>query len=235
MLDGNRLKSLLNKVTIIDMSKNLTLALFAFFVVFWCSAQRVDVDNGYEKGRAENGFKVGQWEYYGFDNSLELKIDYNEGTVLYLKQDTTSYFVQIDSTWRYEKVDSYPRYIGSTVELYNILSSNLMYPLKARMKDVQKTVFLEFEVDTQGQVVNARVINDDEKYFTEEILAAFDVIPNLWLTATYDGKSVPAKFVLPFYFKLTGGRRSPDFDKDALSALDGKKLNEMVVSAPRAR
>ncbi len=202
---------------------------------FWCSAQQVEVDNGYEKGKAENGYKVGVWEYYGYDNSLELKIDYNAGTVAYLKQDTTNYFVKVDSVWQYEKVESYPRYIGSNVELYQILSSNLMYPLQARLKNVQKTVFLEFEIDTRGQAVNARVLNDNEEYFTEEILAAFELIPNLWLTATCQGKSVPAKFVLPFYFKLIGGRRSPDFDKDALSALDGKKLNEVVVSAPRAR
>jgi hypothetical protein len=144
------------------MSKELILSSLVFFFAFLCKGQQMDIDNGYEKGKAENGYKVGEWEYYGFDNSLELKIDYSKGTVVYLKEDSGAFLVKPDSAWRYEQVEPYPRYIGSYVEFYRILSSNLIYPLKARLKDIQKTVFLEFEIDTQGQAVNAKVLNDNE-------------------------------------------------------------------------
>ena len=207
----------------------------SFFLVILCKGQQVEVDNGFEKGLAENGYKVGVWEYYGINNNLELKIDYNQGTVIFLEQDTASYYVRLDSTWSYQKLDSHPRYIGSTIELYQIISSSLMYPLNARLKNLEKTVFLEFDIDTNGQAVNGNVLNDDEGYFTQEILGAFDLVPNLWLTAKYKGENVPSKFILPFYFKLTGGKKSKEFDQNMLNTLDGKKINEVVITAPRAR
>lgn len=211
------------------------LAAIALLVAITSNAQQIDVDNGYEKGKLEDGYKVGIWEYFGPDKSVELKLDYNKGTLVYLKPDTSKYFVMLDSVWSFKEVNPYPRYLGSYVEFYKILSMNLRYPVEARRKEIEKTVFLEFEVNKQGQAVNVKCLNDEKGYFTDDIIAAFSLIPNIWLSASYDGQNVPAKFILPFYFNLTGGKKSLPYDEIALNELNGKKLSELIVSAPRPK
>jgi len=194
-------------------------------------AQKIEIDNGYEKGRLEDGYKVGVWEYLGIDDTIDLKIDYDKGTVVYLKTDTSKFFIMLDSVWTYKSVNPYPRYIGSYAEFYKILGNNLRYPVEARREKIEKTIFLEFEVNRQGQVVNIIILNDNAGYFTSEIINAFNLIPNIWLAANYNGKNVPSKFILPFYFKLSGKKQSLAFDENTLNTLEGRKLSKIVITA----
>jgi hypothetical protein len=215
------------------MLRKSILAVIALFGFIASNAQQTDVDNGYEKGKIEDGYKVGIWEYFGFDKSIELKIDYDKRAIAYLKPDTSKYFVMQDSVWSFKSLNSYPRYIGSYNEFYLILGKNLKYPVEARMKKIEKTVFLEFDVNQQGQAAIVKIINDDERYFTANIIAVFNLIPNLWLSANYNGQTVPAKFILPFYYKLTGGKKSLPYDIDKLNDLEGSKMSKITITAPR--
>ncbi|MEQ8580541.1 MAG: energy transducer TonB [Marinoscillum sp.] len=218
------------------MSRKFVLVILMVLVnSFPGFTQPLDVDNGYERGKMENGYKVGTWEYMGIDRSVELKIDYDRGALIYLKPDTNKYLVMIDSVWTYKKVNPHPRYLGSYGEFYTILGNNLDYPTEARRDEVEGTVFLNFEVNQVGKAVNIQVLNDSGGYFTDEIIDTFNLIPNLWLTAACDGKNVCSKFVLPFYFKLTGGKESSVFDTNTLNFLDGKKLEEVTVTTPRSK
>jgi len=194
-------------------------------------AQKMEVNNGYEKGWLEDGHKVGVWEYFGIYDTIDLKIDYDKGTLVYLKTDTSKFFIMLDSVWTYKSLKSYPRYIGSYARFYRILGQNLRYPVEARRKKIEKTVFLEFEVNRQGQIVNIIVLNDNAGYFTNEIINAFNLIPNIWLPANYNGKNVPSKFILPFYFKLSGRKQSLAYDENTLNSLEGRKLREIVITA----
>ncbi|VXD14627.1 energy transducer TonB [Marinoscillum sp. 108] len=218
------------------MSRELVLVILIVLIASLTGAsQPSDVDNGYERGKLENGYKVGVWEYFGNGDSVELKINYDKGTLVYLKPDTSKYFVMIDSVWTYKHVNPYPRYLGAYAEFYTILGNNINYPTAARRDQIEGTVFLIFEVNTIGKAVNIAVLNDNGGYFTDEIIDVFNLIPNLWLTASYNGKNVPSKFILPFYFKLTGEKESSAFDITTLSTLEGKKLLEVIVTTPRPK
>jgi len=217
------------------MNRILVFIIVVILASFTTEAQQVDVDNRYENGQLEAGFKIGVWEYLGLDKTLELKIDYDNGKLIYIKADTSKYLVMLDSEWVFKNVSPHPRYVGSYIEFYKILASNLKYPANARRKNIEKTVFLEFVVDTNGRAVNLKILNDDEDYFATGITNAFNLVPNIWLTPNYNGYVVPAKFILPFYFKLTGGKQSLEYDLTTLNKLEGKKLQELIVSAPRSK
>jgi hypothetical protein len=219
------------------MTKNIKLILLGIGVVysFTCKSQQLDINNEYEKGKIENGYKIGVWEYLGINKTIELKIDYDKGTLVYLKPDTSKYYIKPDSDWTNISLKLYPRYIGSYAEFYNILASNLNYPVEARRQKIEKSVFLEFVVNTTGQVAEMEVLNDSEGYFSTEIMEVFKLIPNLWLSANYNGQNVPAKFILPFHFQFTGGKKSLPYDVNALNKLDGKKMHEIVITAPRPK
>lgn len=207
---------------------------FLFLINFMCLegiCQGKQVNNSYESGQIKDGYMVGIWEYKGIEGDTELKIDYDKGTILYLKPDTTEYLVKVDSSWVLRQLSRHPRYLGSYAEFYQIISSNLRYPAQARRKGIQRTVLLEFEVNPQGQASNFQVLHDEDDYFASEIIETFKLIPNIWMEAVYEGQGVPAKFILPFHFKIEGGKKTVEYDKDILEPYEAKKLSEVIVSA----
>ncbi len=192
--------------------------------------QSKKVNTAYESGRIKKGNKVGVWEYKGTEGDTELKFDYDQGAILYLKPDTTEYLIQVDSSWASQKLTRHSRYLGSYAEFYQIISANIQYPDAARRDGVQGTILLEFEVNPQGKVSHYQVIFDQAHYFTDEIIEAFQLIPNLWIEAIYEGKAVPAKFILPFHFRISGGK-AIEYNEAILNHFEAKKLDAIVVTA----
>lgn len=212
------------------MKKVLVLCIFSLFLM-QCASQKPQTVNDYETGTLEDGYKVGVWEYKGRDGETELKIDYDNGALLYLKPDTSEYLVKVGDVWSLQQLSRHPRYMGSYAEFYKIIGANLRYPLNASNNGIERTVFLEFEVSPEGRAINLQVINDKHRYFTDEIINAFKKVPDLWIDAIYEGQSVSAKIILPFYFKIDGSTSGIEYDKAMLDKLEGKKFEEVVVTA----
>lgn len=211
--------------------KKLLFLCFCSLFLMQCVSQKPQAVNDYETGALEDGYKVGVWEYKGRDGETELTIDYDNGSLLYLKPDTSEYLVKVNGEWSLQRLSRHPRYMGSYAEFYKILGANIRYPLNASNNGIERTVFLEFEVSPEGRAINLQVINDKHWYFTDEITNAFKKIPDLWIDAIYEGQSVPAKIILPFYFKIDGSKSGIEYDKAMLEELEGKKFAEVVVTA----
>lgn len=196
-----------------------------------CASQkpRPQAVNDYETGKLEDGYKVGIWEYKGRDGETDLKIDYDNGALLYLKPDTSEYLVKVDGEWSLKKLSRHPRYMGSYTEFYKILGSTLRYPFDAAKNNIGGTVFLEFEVSPEGRAINLKVINDPDNYFAAEIIKSFKQVPDLWIDAIYEGESVSAKIIIPFFFRIDGSKAV--LDKAMLDKLEGKKFKEIVITS----
>lgn len=208
--------------------------LFTVFIICTlCNsvlAQTENVDTEYAKGQIIDGYKSGIWEFYSDDKSLELKINFDEGSLVYLKPDTSEYFIYIDSIWRYSTVVRHSRYIGSYNEFYQILANTLQYPEKARSRKIQRTIYLQFDINIQGKATNLKVLNDPDEYFTKTIIDSFQQVPNFWISSYSNNQYVPSRFILPIVFKLDSKtKKRINHDVEVYPKPEGKYLSEILV------
>lgn len=166
-------------------------------------AQVQKINTPYEKGTTEKGFPVGEWSYY--DNAEEaasLIIDYSKGTLVYLKADTSSFAINVNNNWQYLATERQPRFMGSMFNFYEAFSQSIEYPRDAIREGNMGIVYLYFEIDTLGKAGNVQAFYYGCSTCAEAAKTAFFHIPNYWLPARFEGKAVPASFILPVVFKI---------------------------------
>lgn len=185
--------------------------IFVIFIEMPVCGQNGYVNRGYEKGVLKNGFKTGVWQYYDSTGLLELEVNYSTGQLLQLERDTSKYMIFKDGHWVWSKLDIHPRYLGSSVEFYNILNENVDYTVQAWYRDVVGTEWVLFEVDTNGKATNFQKINEIGGECGEEFLRVVKLIPNYWLVAQKDGKKYRSRFIISCRFGII---------------MDGKQLKE---------
>ena len=162
----------------------------------------VEVVNEYEKGQLVDGYKTGIWEYYDDPDEVALRIDYSKGKLLFIKEDTADYAIQMGDEYILRKVDQQARYLGSMKEFYSIIQYNAKYPRLAGKKSVIGAFHIIFEVDTTGQAKNFMAINDIGYGCGDEVIRSLKLVPNMWLPAKLNGKAYTTRFVLPVNFKI---------------------------------
>ena len=95
-------------------------------------------------------------------------------------------------------MEAMPEPIGGIKEFYDEIGKNLKYP-KGLIENGK--VFVEFEVDTAGKMINFKVVKG---YDAKADSAAMEVLKNLdysFSPAKQRGKPVKAKMVIPIFFK----------------------------------
>ena len=148
----------------------------------------------------KNGYKVGVWQYFDSTGAMEMEIDYSSAIINHLKADTSDFVIFKDGEWISSKVDIPPRYIGSTVEYYDILNTNVDYPMQAWYRDLIGKVYIMFEVDTTGRVDNYEVLKDIGGECAYEFGRVLKLVPNYWLVAVKDGVACKSRFIISCEF-----------------------------------
>jgi len=179
----------------------LFIILLTWFSIFSYGQKTQQVNNGYEKGLIADGYKKGIWEYY--DNGvLKLKVDYTAGKLTFLASDTSKYAIKTKTGWELSQLDIYPHFLGSNDEIIKILVSNIRYPEKAKNGSITGTVLIGFEINLQGHVDSVKILKDIGEGCGEEVLRAFQLIPDYWLVAQKNGKQYTSRFILPVKFRI---------------------------------
>lgn len=181
-----------------------------FWMILFCMVLSVGpglgqngfINRGYEKGALTNGYKTGSWQYYDSAGNLELEVDYTTGQLLQLERDTTDYVIWENGAWVWSDVDIQPRYLGSSVEFYNILNEHVDYTVQAWYRDVVGTEWIQFEVDTNGKAVNFEKINEIGGECGDEFLRVLKMVPNYWLVAQKEGKKYRSRFIISCRFGI---------------------------------
>jgi|694.fasta_scaffold08827_2 TonB family protein len=88
--------------------------------------------------------------------------------------------------------------------LYEQLSYALQYPENARINKIEGKVYLEFVVQTDGTISDAKVIRGLEEEIDTEALRALYQVGDKWYPAIHHGQLVKMKMVLPIVFSLAG-------------------------------
>jgi len=91
--------------------------------------------------------------------------------------------------------------VGGTQAFFDWIEKNQQYPLLARQRKIQGKVLVEFIVQANGSLTDARVVKKLGSGLDEEALRLIRAAPK-WEPATFQGKPIKQKMVLPVLFQL---------------------------------
>jgi protein TonB len=94
-----------------------------------------------------------------------------------------------------------PQYQGGLQAMARYMQKNLKYPAVARRMEVEGAVFVSFIIDTNGRVIEAKVIKGISKECDEEAVRVVSSM-TAWLPGRQAGIPVMVRMVLPIRFQL---------------------------------
>lgn len=123
-----------------------------------------------------------------FEEPINITIDYRNGDGIETPVDT------------FILVENMPEPEGGYEAFYKLLSKNMKYPSKAKSRNAEGRVFVEFVVNKEGTPVNMKVLRGIGYGCDEEAIRVLSLAK--WNPGKQRGREVPVKMVMPIYFKL---------------------------------
>jgi TonB family protein len=100
-------------------------------------------------------------------------------------------------------VEEMPSYPGGENARNRFLAENIFYPKTATNYGIQGTVYVQFILDRNGSVTEAKISRGIGGGCDEEALRVVNMMPK-WIPGRQNGKTVRVMFIMPIYFKLKG-------------------------------
>lgn len=99
-------------------------------------------------------------------------------------------------------INTYPRFLDGDLNTFrNWVNSNLRYPESARKNNIQGVVYVDFDVLSDGNVRNIKIVKSPDPYLSKETRRVISMSP-AWIPAYQEGSPKSFKFHLPVIFKL---------------------------------
>jgi len=98
-------------------------------------------------------------------------------------------------------VEVMPKFPGGDEAMFKFISKRVKYPKEARKKNIQGRVMIQFVVDEEGNIIEAKVVKGIGYGCDEEALRVINSMPK-WKPGTQKGKPVRVRFVIPIRFVL---------------------------------
>ena len=98
-------------------------------------------------------------------------------------------------------VEEMPEFPGGMGECMKWLGQNIKYPADAKEKGVQGRVIVQFVVEKDGTIVNAKVVRGVDPDLDAEALRVVNQSPK-WKPGKQKGEAVRVKYTLPIMFRL---------------------------------
>ena len=98
-------------------------------------------------------------------------------------------------------VEKMPVFPGGEQELFNYLNKNIKYPAIARENGIQGRVFVNFFVDAEGKVKDAKILRGLGSGLDDEALRVVRNMP-AWKPGMQNGRVVQVQYNLPIVFTL---------------------------------
>jgi periplasmic protein TonB len=99
-------------------------------------------------------------------------------------------------------VEIMPEFPGGTEALLKYIRDNTKYPEIAKANGIEGTVYVQFVVDTTGNLVNIGIGKGPHRCLNEEGLRVVKSMP-VWKPGMQNGQRVRVKFVVPIKFQLS--------------------------------
>ncbi|MDR2039256.1 MAG: M56 family metallopeptidase [Bacteroidales bacterium] len=122
-----------------------------------------------------------------------------------------------DDEYLYAKVDQKPLFEGRNADesFREFINKNTIYPPDALKNNNGGRVYVEFVIDKNGDVKNAKVVRDPGKSLSEEALRVVNSSPR-WTPGKMNGKNVNVRYAFPIVFKLQGDKKSDSSETSKL-------------------
>lgn len=108
-----------------------------------------------------------------------------------------------DNNEVYTIVEDMPIFPGGDDARNRFLAMNIVYPESATRYGIQGTVYVQFIIDQNGIVTDAKILKGIGGGCDEESLRVVKLMPK-WYPGKQNGKVVNVLFNMPIYFKLGG-------------------------------
>jgi len=102
----------------------------------------------------------------------------------------------------FDVVEQMPEFPGGMPELMKFLQENVKYPEEAMKNGIQGRVLIQFIVEKDGSISEAKVIKKVNELLDAEALRVIGEMPK-WTPGKQKGEAVRAKFTLPVTFRLS--------------------------------
>ena len=99
-------------------------------------------------------------------------------------------------------VETMPAFRGGEQKMFEFLGNNLVYPKEAKEAGIEGQVFVEFYIERDGTVCDAKVLRGIGYGCDEEALRVIGLMPK-WYPGKQRGKAVRVRYTLPINFKLS--------------------------------
>ena len=101
----------------------------------------------------------------------------------------------------FEVVENMPDFPGGQAALMQYLAKNIKYPTIAQENGTQGRVIVQFVVNRDGSIVDAKVLRGVDPYLDKEAIRVISSMPK-WTPGVQNGKKVRVKFTVPVSFRL---------------------------------
>ena len=101
----------------------------------------------------------------------------------------------------FDVVENMPEFPGGQAALMSYLAKNIKYPTIAQENGTQGRVIIQFVVNRDGSIVDARVARGVDPYLDKEALRVVNSMPK-WKPGMQRNKPVRVKYTVPVMFRL---------------------------------
>lgn len=108
----------------------------------------------------------------------------------------------------FEVVEQMPEYPGGMPAMMEFISKNIKYPAAAQQAKIQGRVTIQFIVNTEGNIINPRVLRSADPLLNAEAIRLTTIMPK-WKPGMQRGQAVNVKYTVPIMFRLQEPEKSP--------------------------
>jgi TonB family protein len=106
-----------------------------------------------------------------------------------------------DSKDTYQIVEELPSYKGGTQALQKFLEDNLRYPEEAKKAGIEGKVYVNFVVNAEGRVIEAKIMRSVSPLLNEEALRLTNSMKD-WEPGSQHGEKLSMAVTMPIEFKI---------------------------------
>lgn len=157
----------------------------------WEETGEIHEKGDYVKGEF-NG--IMNWYYEGYLCSVE---EYKGGKMLKY----TFYDKEGNKLPENTDFDQYPEFPGGIDSLLAYIKQATNYPVEAKRNNLEGKVFVDFVINKQGKIINAKAKNKVNELLEKEAIRVVENMPN-WKPGMQRNIPVEVIFTIPINFKL---------------------------------
>jgi len=157
-----------------------------------------------EKGQYEANQKVGVWEYYTWQGSMDQQYNWTTRKLESTNPVTgiKNYWVEENGVFVPKEPEELPVFIGGEGAFQRRIGSSVRYPAEALRSGKGGEVLISVIITTEGQMVEEKIAKGLGYGLEEESLRVIKTIEGEWVPGKVQGQPVNTRLLIPVRFGM---------------------------------